>query len=106
MPSSSTLSERLTAQARTETTVRGETTRSYRDLGTVWAGVEEQTGRDAVRALQQDARRVVLVTVRRQALRQPAARFVRADGSALDAQGRPKPIQRGYLEYACVEVAD
>lgn len=103
------LDERLTLQARTETTVRGETSVSYADVGPVWAHVEEEAGREQVRAGRIDATRSATVLVRYADGRAAGAdaRFVRADGRALDVVGPPREVgRREGLEFLCTEGSD
>lgn len=110
------LDEKLTARVRTETTVRGVTSASYADAGSVWASVREESARERLRAGRVEATRGAVVTVRwPEAARLDAAtaagtlRFVRSDGTALDAVGDAREVRasgagrRQWAEYLCTE---
>lgn len=97
------LDEQVTPQVATTTVVRGERVDSWVPGAPVWARVDEQPGREVLRAGQVDGRQNVLVTMRYpdSAALTSADRLVRGSGAVLQIIS-VRDIGRGQMrELLC-----
>lgn len=102
MPSSSTLTERITLQQRSASVdALGQQSTSWSDVATVWAEVLPLSARDFQAAEQTQASSTIRVHIRQRA-GVAATMRIQWDGRAWDIVGEPLPIARTWLRFDAV----
>ena len=103
MPAAGRLDGKVTLRRPTRSWAGGEPAESWADAGTFWASVDEESGREAIRAGQVEARQAVIVTARwvDAGHASPQDRIQTQDGRTLEVHSVRELGRREGAEILC-----